>query len=149
MKIKWIIVISLIAVFALSACQSTETAGTQDQGPDEGISADQPVDETSSQEQEEIAYPGPVVEDTTSSDAYPDPLYPEVTDGGEVQWDQATAMLKNGEVRTLTLQSETMRVTMALKDGRLLVVVVVNSDQVHSTLASCGEVCKTVIFKQE
>lgn len=148
MKIKWIIVISLIAVFALSACQSTETAGTQDQGANESINVEQPGEEASSQEQGDIAYPPPV-EDTSSSDAYPDPLYPEVQDGGEVEWDKATAMLKNGEVRALTLQSETMRVTMALKDGRLLVVIVANSDQVHSTLASCGEICKQVIFKQE
>jgi len=148
MKIKWIIVISLIAVFALSACQSTENTGTQDQGANESIIVEQPDDEAPSQEQGDIAYPAPVG-DTTSSDAYPDPLYPEVQDGGEVEWDQATAILKNGEVRALTLQSETMRLTMALKDGRLLVVVVANADQVYKTLASCGEVCNNVIFKSE
>jgi len=42
-----------------------------------------------------------------------------------------------------------MRVTMGLKDGRLLVVVIEGAAQVHETLASCGDLCRNVVFTQE
>lgn len=145
MKIKWIFVVLMIAVLMLTGCQSAESTQAPDQESEEGSTSEQVVDEGQAQD----AYPAPVEIAPITEDAYPDPLYPDIVDGSEVEWEQAEAIILNGEVSLINLQSETMRVTMGLKDGRLLVVVIEGAAQVHETLASCGDLCRNVVFTQE
>lgn len=145
MKIRWIIVMLMIAVLTLAACQSAETTQAPGQESDDSSTSEQAVED----DQAQGAYPEPVESAPITVDAYPDPLFPDLLDGVEVEWEQAEAMILNGEVRLVNLQSETMRVTMGLKDGRLLVVVITKAAQLHETLALCGDLCKSVVFTQE
>lgn len=134
MKAKFFIFLVLLVVLTLSACQSSEEAPT--------------VEEVEAPAEAE-AYPYPIPEIVVeSSDAYPDPLFPEVADGGEVSWEQAREMINNGEVRQITIAGDSTQIAFGLKDGRLLVTTTPVED-LQQFLASCGEVCRTIILIQE
>ena len=146
MKIRWILIITLIAFVALSACQSADSTGQQTS--EESTTTEQPSGEEQTQGENTDAYPAPVVEDTGIV-AYPDPLYPDVQDGEEVTWTQAKAMIINGEVGAVRIISDSAHVTLAMKDGRLIVVVVDDIMDVHNAIAECGTTCRNLLVEQD
>lgn len=148
MKIKWLLIFILLAAVVLGACQSADTPTAAPVETEEGAQLEAP--QPGIQDQTEIPYPPPQPV-TQSSDVYPDPLYPDIADGEETSWEQAISMIQNGEVREITLQNEGTRVIMGLKDGRMLIAVVSNANDVQSYLATCSDqpVCQAIILIQE
>ena len=147
MKTRWIVLLTLILILTLSACDAAQSTQETEQPGEQNI-FEQSQEPSQAEVPVDSAYPGPVA-DTASGDAYPDPLYPDIQDGTEVNWDQAQAMIINGEVRMVQLQSSTLQVTLGLKDGRLMYVVITNPDQLHSAIAQCGDLCRSLAFSQD
>ncbi|MEA3439109.1 MAG: hypothetical protein U9R58_02390 [Chloroflexota bacterium] len=141
MKLRWFFVFSVVLLIALGACQSSDSVSPPSGEAGEELTAEQP-------EGTELPYPAPNPVEQ-SNDAYPDPLYPEILDGSDATWQQAQEMITNGEIRQITLQGESTRVTMGLKDGRLLIVDVPSVSDVNNYISSCGEPCLTIIIIQE
>jgi hypothetical protein len=91
-----------------------------------------------------IVYPEPATE------SYPSPegvvtqasvLYPEPKSGDEVSWEQAVAMVLNGEV-TQIVQSKSLQLTLSLRDGRSLIAKEAALDDIKMVIEKCGAVCK-------
>ena len=152
MKTRWIVFIALITVFVLSACTSsgaTEAPSTTQETNLPLVQQQQGQDQQQQQQQPEAVYPPPVQERQASDDAYPDPLFPDLKDGANVSWDQAKAMIINGEVRMVKLQGESLNVTLGLKDGRVTYAIVRDPLVVNEAIKECGELCQNIIFMQE
>jgi len=101
-------------------------------------------------------YPAPVY---PTSQPYPDlstyptpqtltVLYPDATDGDEVSWTNAVAMILNGEVTQVT-QTHDLKVTLSLKDGRTLITTEESIDDVIEIIEACGEKCKDIRIATE
>ena len=89
-------------------------------------------------------YPGPGAQPTAPAVLQnPEVLYPDLTDGSEVSWSQAAGMILNGEVAKVT-QSQDLKVTLSLKDGRTLLTTEAQIDQVLRVVEMCGDKCKGI-----
>lgn len=75
-------------------------------------------------------------------------LYPGVQDGAEVYWEQAVAMILNGEV-TQVMQTHDLKVYLTLKDGRTLFSIEPAIDDVMRIIESCGDPCKAIMIATE
>lgn len=151
MKFRWILIVAMVAILILSACQS-ETSGTGEptQASGENLTSEQPQEEAPAAEQPGVPYPGPGQEPAVEDfSAYPDPLFPDLSDGDEIEWEQASAMIMNGEVSMVTWESSSARTTLGLKDGRLVIVIVEDPEVIHRTISECGEICSNILFNQE
>jgi len=151
MKFRWILIVAMVAILILTACQS-KTSGTEEatQASGENLTLEQPQEEAPAAEQPGVPYPGPGQEPAAEDySAYPEPLFPELSDGDEVDWEKASAMIMNGEVSMVTWESSSGRTTLGLKDGRLVIVIVEDSDIIHRTISECGEICANIPFAQE
>ena len=149
MKTRLWLSLVLLLLISLTACQSatpTVVVSTQPAQPstDSG------------------AYPAPLAEPTqiapgSASDLYPAPtagstknvpgsasvLYPDPQSGEAVMWNQAEAMILNGEVVKITRQGE-KEITIDLKDGRSLIVKGPTEETVQKLFETCGDLCKTI-----
>lgn len=152
-----IITLAILAVLALvsSACQSAATPT-----PTPSVAATQASAST--------AYPQPYPLETFNPylapvDPYPtaDPaltaplapeggsgLYPNAQDGTEVMWVQAVAMIMNGEV-TQVMQTHELKVYLTLKDGRTLLSIEPEIDEVMRVIEICDEPCKDILIATE
>ena len=150
MKIRWIVFIALITIFALNGCSSTETTDTPDATGEVNLPIVQqendPINPT-------LAYPAPIFPALAypppSVEVNPDALYPGFEDGTEVTWEQAKAMILNGEVRMVKVQGEPTNVTLGLIDGRLFYAVATDQLVVINVIRGCGLICQNIIFYQE
>ncbi len=138
MKTRWLLWLSMCLVVILAACQknvvTTQPEGTGAYPP--------PGQETPSGTQ---AYPAPK---QPASQTNPSALYPAAKDGDTVTWDQAVAMLQNGEVAKVT-QSQSLKVILSLKDGRSLNTTEPSFDDVVKVIAACGDKCKDIVVTNE
>jgi hypothetical protein len=75
-------------------------------------------------------------------------LYPAAQDGTEVMWNQAVAMILNGEVLQV-MQTHELKVYLTLKDGRTLLSVEPEIDEVMRVIQTCGDPCKDILVATE
>ncbi len=141
MKSRWTLILGVGLLLLISACNS---APASPEVPTTPANATQGVVTTT--------YPGPG--QAGSSNAYPEPtvitttqsqsgsLYPSPKSGDTISWEQATALIKNQEVESL---SETgTKVVLNLKDGRSLSTNETASGEIISFLQNCGDQCKDI-----
>ena len=67
----------------------------------------------------EVSYPAPGSTEQPAVDVQQGVLYPDAQDGSEVPWNQAQAMMQNGEVAKIA-SGDGSQLTLELKDGRSL-----------------------------
>ena len=123
MKFRYLLLFLVLAVSMLSACQSAPT-----QSQTYPVSTDKPAD---------VPYPASGASTI---------LYPFFKSGDEVQWSEAVGMLTNGEVNQV-LTNNAPKLTLALKDGRSLVVTEPQAGALQEVLQQCGDPCKAVVVK--
>ena len=70
-------------------------------------------------------------------------LYPDLKDGDSLQWYQAVGVIYLGQV-TKVLQDHSLNVYITLKDGRTLVTVEPQIDDILKVIEQCGEICKDI-----
>lgn len=75
-------------------------------------------------------------------------LYPGAQDGAEVLWHQAVAMILYGEV-VQVVQTHELKVYLTLKDGRTLLAIEPEIDQVMRVIETCGDPCKEILIATE
>ena len=75
-------------------------------------------------------------------------LYPAYQDNDEVEWLYAQAMIMNGEVERV-VQTHALKVTLFLKDGRALVTVEPDIDELLKVIKLCGEKCADIVIATE
>lgn len=75
-------------------------------------------------------------------------LYPDAKSGDQVAWEQAVAMILNGEVSEV-MQTHSLKVTLTLKDGRVLHTVEPSIDDVFKVIQQCGEKCSNIMVATE
>lgn len=141
MKTRFALLLSMLLLIVLTACQSPAPA------------AETPTQEVPTQEvsesSETSAYPAPVgVNPTVPGPGSAEFLYPEIASGEFVSWEAAVAMILNGEVTRLA-QNHLLQVTLDLKDGRSLVAVEPNMDDVMKVVEQCGDLCKDIPLMTE
>lgn len=85
-------------------------------------------------------YPGPLNQGSG--------LYPWFVSGAEIPWNQAVAMIINGEVSQVT-QTHDLRVSLTVKDGRTLVSLEPSIDEVMRVIQTCGDACKEIRIATE
>jgi len=144
-----LVILSILALTG-SACQSAATAT-----PTPTAAVTQAIEQT--------AYPQPYPLPTSdpylapaeqNPSAYPDPgaqsagLYPGIQDGAEVMWEQAVSMIMYGEVAQV-MQTHELKVYLTLKDGRTLVTVEPEIDEVNRIIKDCGDPCIDTLIATE
>jgi hypothetical protein len=140
MKKNWIVMLLMLALLSVLA------AGCQVAGQGGGESTEAPEAAPN-----DPAYPG-------AGGAYPaDPgaeaeegaaLYPWYESGTEVLWNNAIAMIMNGEVSQVA-QAHDLTVTLTLKDGRTLTTIEPAIDEVIRTVEACGAPCSDILIATE
>lgn len=144
MKLDKLFLIVLIISLALVGCQSgTDSA----ENPEQSQSSDQEIQDNAPEQAVEVqdAYPAPQSEPTAPLPAV---LYPMYADGDEIGWVQAQAMIKNDEVERI-VQTHELKVTLFLKDGRALVTIEPEIDDVLKIIEECGENCSSIAVATE
>ena len=124
----WLSLVVLLLI-SLTACQSATPT----------IVSTQPVQPST----DSGAYPAPSAEPTTIAPSSASVLYPDPQSGDEVMWNQAEAMILNGEVVKITRDNE-RQITIDLKDGRSLIVMGPTEETVQQLLETCGDLCNSV-----
>ncbi|MFM8319812.1 MAG: hypothetical protein ACKOC5_02770 [Chloroflexota bacterium] len=71
------------------------------------------------------------------------PVYPDLTSGSQVPWEQAEAMVLNGEVQQISVAKDNI-VTLALKDGRSFTSQMPEAGLVETLMSRCGIVCQDI-----
>lgn len=148
-----VLILTLIIAFSLAACggaaPTTNPTGGQPSGtasPVGGSSNPTPFKQNLPSVQD--SYPAPGVAAPTSPPsldsqaaggaAYPAPGQPE-----EIGWSSAQTRIMNGEVSGV-VQTQSLQVTLTLKDGRTMVTTEPALDDVFKALDQCGDPCKDV-----
>jgi hypothetical protein len=88
----------------------------------------------------EVTYPAPGTSDQPVQQSV---LYPSAQDGAEVPWNQAVAMMSNGEVAKVVV-GENLQVTLDLVDERSLVAFQPSEGALQEFLTQCGAVCQSI-----
>jgi len=128
MKFTWILVVLMIVGLLLGACGG-QTPTTE--VPAAGNTAT-----------EQVTYPDPQAAlENPTAEVIASGAYPAPGAGEEISWDEAKTMILNGEINRV-MQAHTMVVTLFTKDGRVLVTVEPNIDDVLTVVEECGDVCK-------
>jgi hypothetical protein len=135
-----IINLAILAVLVLAAagCQSATPAATQ--APAEAYPEPYPV--------EAIEPYVPPAEAAPLAPAKVNELYPGIQDGAEVSWAQAVAMIENGEV-VQVMQTHELKVYLTFWDGRTLVTVEPEIDEINRVIKDCGDPCKEIKLATE
>ncbi len=147
MKSIWLVTLLLIFTIFFGACQSAPAPQTTEvtaQPVVEGEVYPPPPGESLAQvEPETGAYPPPLDIPVLSAG-----LYPYFQDNDEVEWWHAQALIMNGEVERV-VQTHALKVTLLLKDGRALVTVEPEIDEVLEVIKLCGEKCVDIVVATE
>lgn len=69
-------------------------------------------------------------------------------DGATIPWDEARLMILAGEVAQVT-QLHSLEVTLEMRDGRRLVTVEPQIDEVFAVVEACGEPCADMVLATE
>lgn len=122
MKYRTIISLFVLLAVLLSACKPAATTATQ-------VGTDYPAPAA--------AYPD------AQSSAPLSVLYPDPQSGDEVSWQAAVAMINNGEV-TQVVQTQDLKLTLSLRDGRSLFATQAAFDDIKAVIEKCGDPCKDI-----
>jgi hypothetical protein len=134
MKLHKLILIILILGLMLVACtDGTETV--EEPKPEEPGEA--------APEREE--YPAPESTPTTELITI---LYPDIEDGGEINWSQAFGLVMNGEVVKI-VQTQDLKVSLTLRDGRTFFMFQPELGAILKVVESCGDLCSEIIVETE
>jgi uncharacterized lipoprotein len=136
------IILVLLIIFA-AACQSDSTS--QDMADNPTTASADEAEQSSEVQNAQDVYPAPQVEPTAPLPAV---LYPMLTDGDEVSWHQAQALIKNDEVERIS-QTHDLKVTLFLKDGRALMTIEPAIDEVLRIIEMCGQACSEIVVATE
>jgi len=151
MKSNRMMIAIVLVIIVLMGCQLTP-AGVQPTAT--AVSAGTPYPSLDTG-----AYPYPLVEIPPTPDPYLQPeqqavppeagmLYPDLKDGDSLEWYQAVGVIFMGQV-TKVLQAHSLDVFITLKDGRTLVTVEPQIDDVLKVIEQCGEICKDILIATE
>jgi hypothetical protein len=141
-----------IVTLALSACQSTPTKGTGNPTTVPGIypapgfaSPATAAPTTASGAAASPATAAPTTASAASGSAataYPGPVSPS---SGPLTWEEAKAMILNGEVASISLSQTSLVFSMTLKKNGLVVSSEQPAkDEVLNVLTQCGDKCKYI-----
>ena len=156
MKIRIFLALLLTGLFALTACQPGPPAAAPTSDP----AAEAYPEPTEPPAGVQEASPEPPVEEPGAYPEVPmmpteeftgptgDELYPGIQSGSEVTWDQAVAMIRNGEVASVA-QTHELRVTLNLLDGRTFEATQPRIDEIFAVIDACGEVCSDIQIATE
>ena len=171
MKITKTILIILILMFVLTACQlfSSEMSPATEVASTEAPAAPPASAYPPPQAGENNAYPSPLplaypqpgstVLTPGGGQAYPSPaaqsltlqtapVYPELADGAEVAWSQVHDIIFSGQVEKIS-QTHDLNVYITLKDGRTFKTVEPAIDDVIKLIKACGDLCKDIRIATE
>lgn len=152
------IYLSLVVMLAiiLSACQSAQPAPQTTQNvpqptqaaalPTQPETSPVPAQASATPSSDLSAYPEPAV--NASNATTPGVLYPDSKSGDMVTWDQAQAMILNHEVLKIS-QNQALQITLFLKDGRSLLSLEPELDDVNKVIQTCGDPCKDISVTTE
>jgi hypothetical protein len=171
MRISKLILVVLLFVFVLTACQLFSSGSAPAKGtPTTEVSLPTavgaiPYPETSEEAPPLVAssnvYPSPETQLTPQdSGAYPEvgataspiaqslvaqtePVYPDLNDGAEVAWPQVQGIIFSGQVAKVG-QTHDLNVYLTLKDGRTFKTVEPAIDDVLKLIQACGDLCKEI-----
>jgi hypothetical protein len=130
-------ILSILAL-AVAGCQSATPAATE--APAEAYPEPYPV--------EAIQPYVPPEEAAPLAPAKVNELYPGIQDGAEVTWAQAVAMIENGEV-VQVMQTHDLKVYLTFWDGRTLVTIEPEIDEITRAIEVCGDACKDIKIATE
>lgn len=146
MKIRYILLLSLILVIFLIGCSSEETPQELPEYPSitptSGSAYPLPVYPVPAYPAP--AYPGPEL----SGESNPNALYPEFASGATVPWEQAVEMMNNGEVWMVRVKGQPAQVTLGLIDGRELYSSADGQSVVVDAIRNCAA-CGSITYYQE
>jgi hypothetical protein len=137
MKFRLTIILSLLVLVALAACNGN---------PAPVVATEAPLSVTPSvpaETEPAEAYPVPATQKAPTEApqvAAGQALYPEPQSGEAVAWAQAVAMINNGEINQI-MKSESLELTLNLKDGRSLLTNEPFDGELQTVLDRCGDVC--------
>lgn len=141
---------SFVLIFSaiLAGCQALSNQNNSGQTPAESTALSsntgaypQPTT-VATVEAESIPYPPQetqplVVEPETGS------VYPELSDGDEVDWSKAVSIILSGQVSQV-VQTHDLKVYITLKDGRTVVSTEPVIDELFQLIEYCGEPCSDI-----
>lgn len=139
MKFRLITILSFLALIILAACTT----------PTPAVSTEQPAGESPNAPAATAtpeAYPSPAEQAVVTEEpqvASGQALYPEPQSGDTVNWSQTVAMMNNGEVAQV-LKSNTLELTLSLKDGRSLVTFEPQDGELQIAIDRCGDTCASI-----
>jgi hypothetical protein len=137
MKFRLTIILSLLVLVALAACNGS---------PAPVVTAEPPVSVTENAPAETEpteAYPVPAQQEVVTEVpqvAAGEALYPGPQSGETVAWAQAIAMINNGEISQI-IKAQSLELTLTLKDGRSLLTNEPVDGELQSVLDRCGDGC--------
>jgi uncharacterized lipoprotein len=140
MKYLYLVVLGLLLVFILSACQSFKAEGETQQvypAPAEALPASAETYPAPAQ-----AYPQPQI-----YDPYPD-SETSTLEAVEIEWGQAEKIIMNGAVSQVT-QTHDGKVILRLKDGSVFTAEQPQLDEVLRVIEKCGDLCKDIKIATE
>jgi len=137
MKTAWLISLIILVSMTASACQAISPSGESEEYPGPGVTYP-------ASSQQFPAYPAA----ENSSSSAPAVLYPDASDGDYMEWYQVTALITNGEVEKV-VQTHDLQIYITLKDGRTLVSVQPEIDDVIKFIKKCGDACKDIRIATE
>jgi hypothetical protein len=136
MNVRKLILLVLV-VLLLTGCQLGKKTPTEQ--PKEPVGTAYPAMPTQ-QPAASTGYPAPVEQPTAANPAN---LYPAFKEGDQIAWNQAAALIANGEVMKI-IAAPSLQVTLFLKDGRSLVTQQPAEGELQKVLDACGEACKDI-----
>lgn len=132
---RLILILAVLSLVVLSACQAAAPVAQPTEEPEE--------------QNEIIAYPSPVVATEAPRSVSPGvAMYPDLQDGIDIAWTQAVAMILNGEVESV-FQTHSEMVTLTLKDGRTFTAQEPDLDVVFEVIEACGDPCSDIEMATE
>lgn len=145
MKIRFCVVVIWIAALFLTACQPAPATAPSVAAP-AADSAAQP--QPAGNNAQPAAYPAPKAVEAVQAEptAAGGSMYPGPKSGDEINWDQAQALITNGEVVKVLTGSDA-KFTLTLKDGRALILKEPAPGAVQEFIKTCGAPCQAIQTK--
>ncbi len=140
MKFRLTIILSLLMLVLLAACSSAPAPAVTAEAPSSATQA------TPAETEAAEAYPVPAQAVVTEAPqvAPGKSLYPGPQSGESVAWAQAVAMINNGEISQI-MKSQSLELTLSLKDGRSLLTVETVDGELQAVLNRCGDDCADIV----
>jgi hypothetical protein len=121
----------IILVLALSACQAKTPEP-------------KPPTQTA-----EITYPPAPLPETAPYPGSVQPnMFPNYMDGDTLSWTDAAVVINSGAISKV-VQTQSLQVTLLLKDGRKLITQEPALDDIAKAIQACGDLCKDIEIVNE